>query len=94
MFAGTFPPKGWAFCDGQLLSLNQNTALYSVIGTIYGGDGRTNFALPDLRGRAPVHSGSGYGLSPVRLGGIGGVEYVTFTVNQMPSHDHGINSTG
>ena len=88
MFAGNFAPRGWAFCDGQLLAVSQNDALFSLLGTIYGGDGRTTFGLPDLRGRVPLHQGSGPGLSPRRLGAKGGAENVTLTVNQLPSHSH------
>lgn len=88
MFAGNFAPRGWAFCDGQLLAVSQNDALFSLLGTIYGGDGRTTFGLPDLRGRLPIHAGSGPGLSPRRLGAKGGAENVTLTVNQLPSHTH------
>lgn len=88
MFAGNFAPRGWAFCDGQLLAVSQNDALFSLLGTIYGGDGRTTFGLPDLRGRIPIHAGSGPGLSPRRLGAKGGSEKETLTVNQLPSHSH------
>lgn len=88
MFAGNFAPRGWAFCDGQLLAVSQNDALFSLLGTIYGGDGRTTFGLPDMRGRIPIHAGSGPGLSQRRLGAKGGAEKVTLTVNQMPSHTH------
>ena len=88
MFAGNFAPRGWAFCDGQLLAVSQNDALFSLLGTIYGGDGRTTFGLPDMRGRIPVHAGSGPGLAPRRLGAKGGSENVTLTVNQLPSHTH------
>ena len=88
MFAGNFAPRGWAFCDGQLLAVSQNDALFSLLGTIYGGDGRTTFGLPDLRGRIPLHAGTGPGLSPRRLGSKAGGESVTLTVNQMPSHTH------
>ena len=88
MFAGNFAPQGWAFCDGQLLAVSQNDALFSLLGTIYGGDGRTTFALPDLRGRVPVHAGQGPGLSERRLGSKGGTESVTLTTNQLPSHTH------
>lgn len=97
MFAGNFAPRGWAFCDGQLLAVSQNDALFSLFGTIYGGDGRTTFGLPDLRGRIPVHAGDGPGLSPRRLGAKGGAESVTLTVNQLPSHGHplrGSSNTG
>jgi len=91
MFAGNFAPRGWAFCDGQLLAVSQNDALFSLLGTIYGGDGRTTFGLPDLRGRIPIHAGTGPGLSPRRLGAKSGAEKVTLTVNQMPSHTHRLN---
>lgn len=88
MFAGNFAPRGWAFCDGQLLAVSQNDALFSLLGTIYGGDGRTTFGLPDLRGRIPLHAGHGPGLSDRRLGSKSGAEKVTLTVNQLPSHTH------
>lgn len=88
MFAGNFAPRSWAFCEGQLLSISSNTALFSILGTTYGGDGRTTFALPDLRGRAPIQPGTGAGLSTHRLGERGGTETVTLNVNQMPSHTH------
>ncbi|MEM9305329.1 MAG: tail fiber protein [Pseudomonadota bacterium] len=93
MFAGNFAPRGWAFCDGQLLAVSQNDALFSLLGTIYGGDGRTTFGLPDVRGRLPIHAGSGPGLSPRRLGAKGGAENVTLTVNQLPSHSHQARAT-
>ena len=93
MFAGNFAPRGWAFCDGQLLAVSQNDALFSLLGTIYGGDGRTTFGLPDLRGRIPIHAGHGPGLSERRLGAKGGEEKVTLTVNQMPSHGHPLHAT-
>ncbi len=88
MFAGNFAPRGWAFCDGQLLAVSQNDALFSLLGTVYGGDGRTTFGLPDVRGRIPIHAGHGPGLSERRLGSKGGAENVTLTVNQLPSHHH------
>ena len=91
MFAGNFPPRGWAFCNGQLLSIADNQALFSIIGTIYGGDGRSTVGLPDLRGRAPIHSGDGSqgpGLSPRRLGVRGGEENHTLVLQEMPSHNH------
>lgn len=88
MFAGGFAPRGWALCDGQLLSVSQNDALFSLLGTIYGGDGRTTFGLPELRGRVPIHWGTGPGLTPRRLGEKAGLENVTLTVNQIPSHTH------
>lgn len=85
MFGGNFAPRGWAFCDGQLLPISQYTALFSLIGTTYGGDGRTTFALPDLRGRAAVHPGSGPGLSSRKLGEKGGSETNTLTLAQLPN---------
>ena len=88
MFAGNFAPRGWAFCDGQLLAVSQNDALFSLLGTIYGGDRRTTFGLPHMRGRIPIHAGDGPGLSSRRLGAKAGVEQVTLTVNQLPSHRH------
>ena len=88
MFGGNFAIRGWAFCDGQLLPINQNSALFSILGTIYGGDGRTTFALPDMRGRKPMHWGRGPGLSDRQLGQKGGAETTTMTTNQMPSHNH------
>ena len=84
-----FAPTGWTFCDGQLLSIAQNSALFSLIGTYYGGNGTTNFALPDLRGRAPMHRGSGPGLSPRTVGEVLGIEYNVLTTDQMPNHTHG-----
>lgn len=84
MFAGNFAPRGYALCDGQLLSIAQNTALFSILGTTYGGNGQTTFALPDLRGRAPIHSGQGPGLTPRTLGEIGGVENRTITTHIHP----------
>lgn len=88
MFAGNFAPRGWSLCDGQLIAINQNTALFSLLGTIYGGDGRTTFGLPDMRGRVPVHQGSGPGLSPQRLGSRFGAEQVALTTAQLPAHNH------
>ncbi|MEN0005447.1 MAG: tail fiber protein [Bacteroidota bacterium] len=88
MFGGTFAPRGWAFCDGQLLPIAQNSALFSILGTIYGGDGRTTFALPDLRGRVAIHPGNGAGVSSYRLGQKGGRETVTLSVANIPSHNH------
>lgn len=90
MFAGNFAPRGWAFCDGQLLAISQNDALFSLLGTIYGGDGRTTFGLPEMRGRIPIHAGSGPGLSQRRLGSKAGAEKVTLTVGQNPSHRHDV----
>jgi microcystin-dependent protein len=88
MFAGNFAPRGWADCNGQLLSIAQNPALFSLLGTTYGGDGRTTFALPNLQGRVPVHVGQGPGLSPVQLGQTFGSETVTLTAAQLPPHTH------
>jgi microcystin-dependent protein len=88
IFAGNFAPRSWAFCDGQLLPVSQNTALFSLIGTTYGGDGRSTMALPNLMGRAPMHPGRGPGLTERRLGERGGVETVTVTEAQMPNHNH------
>jgi microcystin-dependent protein len=88
MFAGNFAPSGWALCDGQLLPIAQNTALFSLLGTTYGGDGKTNFALPDLRGRVPVHPGQGPGLSMYELGQQAGSETVTLTSQEIPAHTH------
>jgi microcystin-dependent protein len=90
IWAGNFAPRGWAFCNGQLLPIAQNTALFSLVGTTYGGDGRTTFGLPDLQGRAPMHPGNGPGLAPHRLGEKGGVESVTLTTAQMSAHNHGL----
>lgn len=93
MFGGTFAPRGWAFCDGQLMAVSENDALFSLLGTTYGGDGRTTFGLPDMRGRLPVHQGSGPGLTSRRLGQGYGQENVTLTVNEMPAHRHGLMAT-
>ncbi|MDY8136799.1 phage tail protein [Aquimarina sp. 2201CG5-10] len=88
IFAGNFAPRNWAFCEGQLQAISQNDALFSILGTIYGGDGRTTFALPDLRGRVPIGPGHGPGLSDRRLGARSGTETNTLNVLQMPSHTH------
>jgi microcystin-dependent protein len=90
MFAGTFAPQGWALCEGQLLAVSQNDALFSLLGTIYGGDGRTTFGLPDLRGRLPIHQGSGPGLTSRNLGSRSGAETVVPTANQLPVHTHAL----
>lgn len=87
-FGGNFAPRGWSFCDGQLLAINSNDALFSLLGTIYGGDGRTSFGLPDMRGRAPIHAGQGPGLSNYRLGQRGGSETQFLSTFQLPSHSH------
>ena len=91
MFAGNFAPSGWAYCDGQLLAISQNDVLFSLLGTTYGGDGRRTFGLPDLRGRVPLHQGTGPGLSPRKLGSRGGAEQMTLTTAQLASHTHDMN---
>ena len=88
IFAGNFAPRGWAFCQGQLLSIASNQALFSLLGTMYGGDGRTTFALPDLRGRCPIQPGTGPGLSNYRQGSKSGSETETLTTAQIPPHNH------
>jgi microcystin-dependent protein len=88
IFPFNFAPKGWAWCDGQLLPLSQNTALFSLLGTTYGGNGKSNFALPDLQGRAPMHPGQGPGLSLHDLGETGGSETVSLLESEIPSHTH------
>ncbi len=95
MFAGNFAPRGWAFCDGQLMPISQNTALFSILGTTYGGDGRTTYALPDLRGRLPLHSGNstGPGLSPRPLGQRSGTQTVVLNFLQIPAHHHSLAGT-
>jgi microcystin-dependent protein len=94
IFPFNFAPRGWAWCDGQLLPLSQNTALFSLLGTTYGGNGKSNFALPDLQGRAPMHPGQGPGLSLHDLGETGGSETVTLLESEMPSHSHAMQSSG
>jgi len=88
IFPFNFAPRGWAWCDGQLMSLSQNTALFSLLGTTYGGDGKSNFALPNLQGRAPMHPGQGPGLSLHDLGETGGSETVTLLESEIPAHSH------
>jgi microcystin-dependent protein len=88
LFAGTFAPKGWAFCDGRLMSISQNSALFAILGTIYGGDGQTTFALPDLRSRVAVGAGVGPGLSPYQPGQRAGNEQISLSQQQMPAHTH------
>ena len=88
LFAGNFPPRSTAYCNGQLLSIAQNQALFSLLGTTYGGDGRTTFALPDLRGRVPVHPGTGPGLTTRKLGQRTGQETHILSINEMPQHNH------
>jgi microcystin-dependent protein len=90
MFGGNFAPAGWALCNGQLIPIAQNTALFSILGTTYGGNGVTTFGLPDLRQRMPMHAGSGPGLTPRDLGEQGGEQAVSLTLQQMPSHSHGM----
>lgn len=92
MFGGNFNPRSWANCDGQLLSIAQNSALFSLLGTTYGGDGRTSFGLPDLRSRVPMHTGNGPGLTNRPMGQEGGSETNTISVAQMPAHGHLINA--
>ena len=88
LFSFSFPPKGWAFCNGQLLPINQNQALFALLGTTYGGNGQTNFALPDLRGRVPIHFGSGF-----TLGQAAGEQAHTLTINELPGHQHFLQAT-
>lgn len=94
LFPFNFSPRGWAWCDGQLMPLSQNTALFSLLGTTYGGNGKSNFALPDLQGRAPMHPGQGPGLSLHDLGEIGGSEAVTLLESEIPSHNHTLSTVG
>jgi microcystin-dependent protein len=94
IFPFNFAPKGWAWCDGQLLPLSQNTALFSLLGTTYGGNGKSNFALPDLQGRAPMHPGQGPGLSLHDLGEPGGSETVTLLESEIPAHPHTARAVG
>lgn len=93
IFPFNFAPTGWAWCDGQLLPLSQNTALFSLLGTTYGGNGKSNFALPDLQGRAPMHPGQGPGLSLHDLGETGGSETVTLLESEIPAHSHSLKAT-
>jgi len=93
MFAGSYAPRGWAFCHGQLLSIAQNQALFSILNNTYGGDGRTSFALPDLRGRVPISAGNGTDLSTYQLGQSGGAESVALKISQMPQHNHSATFT-
>ena len=92
IFPFNFAPRGWAWCDGQLLPLSQNTALFSLLGTTYGGNGKSNFALPDLQGRAPMHPGQGPGLSLHDLGETGGSETVSLLESEIPSHGHALRA--
>ena len=93
MFAGTFAPRNWAFCAGQLMSISQNTALFSILGTTYGGNGQTTFALPDFRSRTAVGTGQGPGLTNISLGEVSGTETVTLLTTQMPAHTHTATAT-
>ena len=93
MFGGNFAPRGWALCQGQLLAIVQNTALFALLGTTFGGNGQTTFALPDLRGRVPVGWGQGPGLSNYDLGQVGGAESVTLLTTQLPAHNHSITAS-
>jgi len=94
IFPFNFAPKGWAWCDGQLLPISQNTALFSLLGTTYGGNGKSNFALPDLQGRASMHPGQGPGLSLHDLGETGGSETVTLLESEIPAHSHALRANG
>jgi microcystin-dependent protein len=94
IFPFNFAPKGWAFCDGQLLPLSQNTALFSLLGTTYGGDGKSNFALPNMQGNAPMHPGQGPGLSLHDLGETGGSQTVSLLESEIPSHPHVMSASG
>jgi microcystin-dependent protein len=94
IFTGNFAPKGWALCDGQLMSISQNTALFSLLGTTYGGDGKSNFALPNLQGSAPMQAGQGPGLSLRDLGEAGGEQTVTLLETEMPAHAHTAKAAG
>lgn len=92
LFGGNFAPRGWAFCQGQILSIAQNTALFSLLGTTYGGNGQTTFALPDLRGRTPIGTGQGPGLPNVNLGEMAGAPTHTLINTEMPAHNHTLNA--
>lgn len=94
MFGFGFAPEGWALCNGQLLPISQNAALFNLLGTVYGGDGVTNFALPNLQSRVPLHQGHGPGLSSRLMGQTGGAENVSLTSAQMPQHSHAVHATG
>ena len=94
MFAGNFAPKNWALCNGQLLAISSNTALFSILGTYYGGNGTSNFALPNLQGRTPIGVGQGPGLTPRDLGELGGVEQASLIIPEMPAHTHSVADAG
>jgi microcystin-dependent protein len=93
IFPFNFPPTGWAFCDGQLMPISQNTALFSLLGTVYGGDGKSTFALPDMQGNAPMQPGQGQGLSLRDLGEMSGVQSITLLQSEMPFHTHNVMTT-
>lgn len=93
MFGGNFSINGWALCNGQILSIAQNTALFSILGTTYGGNGQTTFALPDLRGRGPIGMGQGPGLTNISLGQVGGTENVNILVSNLPAHNHPLSGS-
>ncbi len=93
MFAGNFAPRGYALCQGQLMSISQNTALFSILGTTYGGDGIQTFGLPDLRGRTPVGAGNGPGLTPVVIGELAGTQNATILTSNLPAHTHSLNAS-
>ncbi|HEX9994323.1 MAG TPA: tail fiber protein [Acidimicrobiales bacterium] len=93
IYGFNFPPRGWAMCNGQILSISQNTALFALIGTTYGGNGQTTFALPNLQSRVPVHFGQGPGLSPYPIGETSGSETVTLNQNQLPVHGHTVSAS-
>jgi microcystin-dependent protein len=93
IFPFNFAPKGWAFCNGQLLPISQNTALFSLLGTFYGGDGKSTFALPDMQGNAPIHAGQGPGLSEYFLGQMSGSDTVTLLDSEMPAHSHSLSAS-
>lgn len=94
IFPFNFPPTGWAFCGGQLMPISQNTALFSLVGTFYGGDGKSTFALPDLKGASPMQTGQGQGLTDRFLGEMSGVESVSLLVSEIPFHTHGLHANG
>src|ERR1700737_2649686 len=95
MFGGNFAPAGWAFCNGALIPISENDTLFNLIGTTYGGDGQSTFALPDLQGRLPIHAGQGPGISQNYIQGEkAGVETVTLTINQLPTHTHALMASG
>lgn len=93
MFAGNFSPRGWQYCNGQLLSISQWTAVFALVGTIYGGNGQTTFGLPDFRGRSPFGTGNGAGLSPIQIGEVSGTETITLLSSNLPAHNHTLTPT-